>query len=86
MIFKERMQECIDEIIEDIFKADINFNAEYKHWKAESERLQNSISDSYDKEMLELFDEYKSIMHAIAIIELRCVYGNGLKHGLELRQ
>ena len=86
MMFKERMQACIDEIVEDIFKTDINFNAEYKHLKAEAERLQSIISDGCDDEMGKLFDEYKGIIHAMAVIELRCVYENGLRHGTELRQ
>ena len=86
MMFKERMQECFDEIIEDIFKSDINVNVEYKQLKAESERMQSAISDGCDKDVRELFDEYKSILHAMAVIELRLVYENGLKHGMELRQ
>ena len=84
MMFKERMRLCIDEIVEDIFKSDINFNAEYKHLKAEAERLQSIISGGCDSEVGKLFDEYKSIMHAMAVIELRCVYRNGLRHGIEL--
>ena len=84
MEFKEQIELCIDEIIEDIFKFDIKLNAEYQRLKREEEQIVKKITGGFDSDMSTLFENYKSVIHAIAVIELHSVYKNGLKHGMNL--
>ena len=84
MGFDERIELCIDEIVEDIFKSDIKHNAEYQRLRGKEEQVLRVISDNFDKDLLKLFEDYQGIIHAMTEIELHSVYKNGFKHGMKV--
>lgn len=85
MKFEERLELCVDEILGDILTKGMAQNKDYQRLKSEEKHLSETLDKATLDDLQATLENYKCVLHQIALIELRCVYKEGVRHGIKIK-